>query len=96
VRTIAAVEATKEFGGVMTSSPGPTPRLDLGPADVHAARQDRFDARHQLRLFFDELGPGIHVGDAPHLCHLKIDKIPRCYRQQTKAGRATGTDARAT
>ena len=70
--------------------------LDLGPADVHAARQDRFDARHQLRLFFDELGPGIHVGDAPHLCHLKIDKIPRCYRQQTKAGRATGTDARAT
>ena len=24
-RTIAAVEATKEFGGVMTSSPGPIP-----------------------------------------------------------------------
>ena len=25
VRTIAAVEATKEFGGVITSSPGPMP-----------------------------------------------------------------------
>ena len=48
------------------------------------------------KISFDELGPGIHVGDAPHLCHLKIDKIPRCYRRQTKAGRATGTDARVT
>ena len=65
-------------------------------ADVHAARQDRFDARHQLRLLFDELGSGIHVGDAPHLCHLKIGRIPRCYRRQRKADRATSTDARAT
>src|SRR5262249_25555985 len=70
--------------------------LDLGPTDVHAARQDRFDARHQLRLFFAEMGPGGHVRGAPHSCDLKIDKIPRCYRRQTKADRATGIDARAT